>query len=239
MVRIAVFVLAVALSSLQAMAGDIYSRGSIKDTSAEIAAPESNPFAGLYVGGEVGAETNDITLSLGEAGTFSGISADGFRTGVYGGYTLCGPVICAGAEAAYGLADANVEFGPYGDLLEAEDYLKAVATLKARFGNAYVGIRGGYEWQTWTAGNSQIGGELDVDTGWWVVGAEVGVMPLAGGVVRLAADYAMLDAIEVDGASGAGNDEITKALEDTDKLTIMLGVHYQVGFGRSLTGLVD
>jgi outer membrane immunogenic protein len=55
MTRIAVFVLAVALSSLQAMAGDIYRRDSIKDTPAPTAFddPAVN-WTGVYIGAHGG-----------------------------------------------------------------------------------------------------------------------------------------------------------------------------------------
>jgi len=64
MARIAVFVLAVALSSLQAMAGDIYRRDSIKDTPAPTSFEESPAlWTGFYVGGSLGYGTSSHNLS--------------------------------------------------------------------------------------------------------------------------------------------------------------------------------
>jgi opacity protein-like surface antigen len=64
MTRIAVFVLAVALSSLQAMAGDIYRRDSIKDTPAPTAFDDPTVnWTGVYIGGALGYGTSSHNLS--------------------------------------------------------------------------------------------------------------------------------------------------------------------------------
>jgi len=232
--RIFLAILAVVLGSSAALAADpVVQAGGTYDRGVIKAAP-SNPFAGLYVGVDAGAEANDISLTVPGFGDFSGISADGFRGSVHLGGNACVDVGCVGVEGAYGLSDANVEVGPLGSVLEADDFAKLLVTAKARFGNSYVGARAGYEWQDWTAI-----GEVDVNTGWWVIGGEVGTMVTGGGVLRLVVDYSILDSVEVDGIGGAGNREITKALEDTDKLAVSLGLSYYTGFGQSLTSLID
>jgi hypothetical protein len=234
--RIFLTILAVFVGTVGASAADVTVKGGeTYNRSTITAAPEGNPFAGLYFGGDMGGEANDISLTL-DGEDFSGISADGFRGGMHAGYNACVASGCVGVELAYGLADANLHVGPLGDVLEAEDYARALLTGKYRFGNSYVGARAGYEWSAWTVGNEKLGGTRDVDTGWWVIGGEIGTMATAGGVLRLTVDYSVLDDVSV-----AGIDEraINRALEDTDKLTAKVGFSIYPAIGQSLTSILD
>lgn len=189
----------------------------------------ADPFAGPFIGLGVGAQATDITISTPYSGDFSGISADGFTASVHGGWNFGGGLLYFGPEVELGTGDANVEFGPFGDILEMETFANLVATAKWRFNpSAYAGIRGGYELQYWSAI-----GNTDIETGWWLVGGELGASVAPGVTVKVTADYLMLDEVEIDGATAATNDAITDVLEETDAFRVQLRGSYHFGGGVS------
>lgn len=199
--------------------GSTYQRGVITSAAGD-------PFAGPFIGLGVGGQATDITISTPYSGDFSGISADGFTASVHGGWNFGGGLLYFGPEVELGTGDANVEFGPFGDILEMETFANLVATAKWRFNpSAYAGIRGGYELQYWSAI-----GNTDIETGWWLVGGELGASIAPGVTVKVTADYLMLDEVEIDGAT---NDAITDVLEETDAFRVQLRGSYHFGGGVS------
>lgn len=194
--------------------GAAYDRGVIADT-----------FAGPFIGVGVGYQATDFTITAGGE-DFSGISADGFTGSAHAGWNVpLGASLYVGPEVEVGVSDVNVELGSLGDVLELDSFGNLVGTVKHRFNSgSYVGLRAGYELQYWSA----IGGH-DIESGWWLAGAELGVQPFPGVTTKVTVDYLSLNYVEVDGATSGHNDAITDALEKTDAIRVQLRSSYHFG----------
>lgn len=197
-----------------------YDRGVIADD-----------LAGPFIGVGIGYQATDITITSGGE-DFSGISADGFTGSAHAGWNFpLGASLYVGPEVELGVSNVNVELGRLGDVLEMDSFGNLVATAKYRLNSgAYVGLRGGYELQYWSAFDN-----TDVETGWWLIGGELGVTPAPGVTVKATVDYLSLDHVEVDGLVGRNNDAITDALQETDAVRVQLRSSYH--FGGSLPPL--
>jgi outer membrane immunogenic protein len=152
MTRIAVFVLAVALSSLQAMAGDIYSRGSIKDTPAPLADAPAFNWTGLYVGahGGYGMVNHDLTLTQDYEEHSAGVGIDGFGgEGLIGGAHI-------GADLQVGRIIGRVRFDyDVSDIETAARIFSGSDSLRASFEKSD-------EWMIWSGLGTPIGDRTQV-----------------------------------------------------------------------------
>lgn len=209
--------------------------GSAKDAPAGVSVTESrvNPFAGIYGGVTVGGQATDITITVPkgpEAGDYSGINADGFVYGGHLGYNFAfGSRGIFGIEGEFAWSDVNVEAGPLGDVLTMDDYAQISAHIGVRAGlSTLLYVKGGYEWQTWTAGNSTLG-EADADVGAWVVGAGIKTLVSPQLAIGLELDYLMFESLDVSGIDDRDNDALSDALEDSDALRVTLKASWYPG----------
>jgi hypothetical protein len=227
------------IASIMLLIGSISAHGadvSTKDSTAGISPlVEVNPFAGLFGGVGVGAQSTDITITdPGSDEYFSGFNADGVNWHGFLGYNLCpvGSRVCAGIKGTYGFSDASVHFGAAGDVVEMQDYAQIVAALSVLAGKStLLDVHGGYEWQSWEVGGT------DADAGAWVVGAGIKTLVYPQLAVGINFDYLMFDNIEVDGLGSAGNDFLSDVLEDTDAFRVMFEASWHPGSQGTLSSL--
>lgn len=191
---------------------------------------ERHDMSGPYIGVGAGYQITDYAISIGGQ-DFSGIAQDGFTATAHVGWNLLvSPDFYLAPELEVGISDASVEFGPLGDVIELDNF--ASLTIAGKYFIApqtWVGPRAGYELQYLTAL-----GNTDVETGWWLLGAELGTEAAQGVSLKLTADILFLDFVEVDGLTGPDNDTITEALEDSITLRIQARTSYRMPTPQSL-----
>jgi len=187
--------------------------GSAKDIDARdrgfIAASEA-PFIGLGVGASLGGHFASIDI----ADEFDGISADGITYDAH-------------AEWLFGYSSTSWRFGPYAeiggstvntelsdrDVLALDHFYGVGAKFGLVFNQTLVSVHAGYEWQQW--GSDLV--DIDVDTGWWNVGAGIETLVAKNFSVGLKASYLILNDAEGDEVG-----DITDLIDESEALRIQL-----------------
>lgn len=208
----------VALSALMAtgaMASDL--NGSLKDAEQETSFGR-NPFAGFYLGVNVGGEFANIDIN----DQFDGIGADGLIGGVHGGYNLCANRFCFGVYGEGGLSNVNVDFGGV-DALSKDFYIQGGVKLGYMVGRAtLVSVHGGYEYSEWSSDLITMGGgQDDITTGAIVLGGGIETMLSSHVSLGAKVDYLMLNSADVN------NTDVTQFLEESEALRAQLLLSYR------------
>jgi hypothetical protein len=172
----------------------------------------SNPFAGFYVGAQVGGEFANLDIE----DQFDGLGADGLIGGVHGGYNFAlgnfvtGPYI----EASW----SNVDLNAGGvDLLYQEWYAQGGWIAGLNVSNAsLVYVKAAYEFQQW---NSDAG-KLDGDVQAFVLGGGIDTMLTGNTSIGVFADYIIPHKIEANSVDITDMLEQSEAMRAGLKLTI-------------------
>jgi outer membrane immunogenic protein len=194
---------------------------SVKDVTI-ITQITPNPFSGIYVGVMAGAQSTDITFTDTRGDDYSGLNADGFLVGGHLGYNVCTGRLCFGIETEGAFSDVALHLGDFGDVLQMEDYIQLTGHIGVRAGeSSMLYVKGGYEWQNWTAG---IDGSpsTDISATAAVIGGGIKTIVSPQLAIGLEADYLILDEFDVDGKPAGFNDDLNDAFEDSDAWRVKL-----------------
>ena len=215
MFKILAVLLAVCTASV-CEAADVYSASKLQPVAASV---EVNPFVGAYGGLTVGGQFTDITVGDNDREIFSGISADGYNLGGIVGYNFAYRNIVFGPYAEYGVSDVSVSVLG-NDVLTMDDYAQLGAMVGVNVSkNTLVSVHIAREWDTWSAGNT------DVDVAGWVFGGAIDTMVASQVSVGLVLDYVAFDSVEVDGGA-----DLSGFLEDSDALRAKVRLLYRPRF---------
>lgn len=176
----------------------------------------SNPFAGLFVGVNVGGQFTSIAFSHPDFDElFDGLANDGFVGGGHAGFRMCPGRVCVGLRFEGGWSNGETTFADI-EILTFDAYRQLTAELATLVGKStLIDLHAGYEWQDWTVGNS-----TDAEVGMWVVGVGLQTLVAENTAFGVRVDYLMLDDAEV------GGFDASDLLEDTEALRVQATLTY-------------
>lgn len=204
--------LALTAASFFALAASASASDLLDGLNEPAPAQTSNPFAGFYVGAQVGGEFVNLDID----DQFDGIGADGLIGGAHAGYNFCMGSFCTGpyVEGSWSNVDTNL-FGT--DILYQEWYAHGgwIAGLNVSNSSFLYG-KAAYELQQW----SSDAGSLDGDVQAFVLGGGIDTMLTGNTSLGAFIDYVIPHKIEANGTDISDLLDQSEALRAGVKLSI-------------------
>lgn len=163
----------------------------------------ANPFAGFYVGAQVGGQFTNVDIE----DQFDGLGADGLIGGIHGGYNFCAGNFCTGpyVEGGWSSVDSNLA----GIELYAQEWYAQGGWLVGyrAWKSSLIYAKAAYEFSSWKVFET-----VDSDVESYVLGGGIDTLVGEHVSVGVFADYIVPNTIDI------GGTDVTDALEQSESL---------------------
>lgn len=186
---------------------------SLKPAAVEVTiSNDHNPFAGAYLGAELGGQFTGIRDNGEDIA-----AVDGLTYGLNGGYNFSAGRFIFGPYVKGGFGRGTLEYRGT-EILSMDNYVQIGGLVGVQLGKeSLLSGRIGYEWQNWEGLK-----RYDIDAGGLAIGGSLETMIAPQTSLGVNVDYVTLSDIEVEGLG-----DVSKYVDDTDAFRVTVGVTYR------------